>query len=412
MKIQGVNGQPELNGQEGSIVKYDTENDRWVIKMKETGKGKGIKAENLVLLTHADGTPAAAAADGAAAGGDEKKDDAGAAKPADSAAAAGGDAAAFVKGDKVKVVGVTSTPELNGEEGTIVKFDDEKNRWIIKLDSTGKGKGIKTENLEKVATAGEGAKIVDGVSTGEEGSAAKKKEAGNQQGNPDLKPGARIKIFGIRSTPELNDQTGTIVKFDEKIDRWIVKIDSTGKGKGVKAENLEVIPAEGGEGEHKQEAVSIGLTSKSNTTRSLDRGKMTGQVGDVDVEDDDMDEELSEDEVDESSLFTPGDRVRVGGIISTPELNGLKGTILKFDANINRWILKMDDTGKGKGIKTENLELIENNNVAMVKAGGENNNVVMVKQESADANAAAAQAAGIAPPNEANEVELSDADHE
>ena len=43
MKIEGVNGQPELNGQQGTIVKYDPDANRWVIKMKETGKGKGIK---------------------------------------------------------------------------------------------------------------------------------------------------------------------------------------------------------------------------------------------------------------------------------------------------------------------------------------------------------------------------------
>ena len=50
----------------------------------------------------------------------------------------------------MRIVNVNSSPELNGEEGTIVKYDEDKARWIIKLDSTGKGKGIKTENLEKV----------------------------------------------------------------------------------------------------------------------------------------------------------------------------------------------------------------------------------------------------------------------
>ena len=70
-----------------------------------------------------------------------------------------------------------------------------------------------------------------------------------------MKPGARIKISGIKSTPELNDQTGTVVKYDDNLGRWIVKLDSTGKGKGVKAENLTVIT--GAEGEHAERVRGI-----------------------------------------------------------------------------------------------------------------------------------------------------------
>ena len=67
----------------------------------------------------------------------------------------------------MRIVNVHSTPELNGEEGTIVKWDEEKQRWILKMDSTGKGKGIKTENLEKIVTTAGGTKLVGGSSADE-----------------------------------------------------------------------------------------------------------------------------------------------------------------------------------------------------------------------------------------------------
>ena len=48
----------------------------------------------------------------------------------------------------MKVVGLSSQPELNGEKVEVVKFDAEQNRYVVKVLSTGKGKAIKVENLE------------------------------------------------------------------------------------------------------------------------------------------------------------------------------------------------------------------------------------------------------------------------
>ena len=53
----------------------------------------------------------------------------------------------FDAGMAVRVVNVTSAPELNGQVVDIVRFSDKDQRWIVKLRSTGKGKALKEENL-------------------------------------------------------------------------------------------------------------------------------------------------------------------------------------------------------------------------------------------------------------------------
>ena len=47
----------------------------------------------------------------------------------------------------------------------------------------------------------------------------------------EIKPGTRVKIFDLNTAQEYNNTLGTVVKYNEKHDRWEVKCDYDGKTK-------------------------------------------------------------------------------------------------------------------------------------------------------------------------------------
>lgn len=130
-----------------------------------------------------------------------------------------------------------------------------------------------------------------------------------------FEPGMAVKIVNVKSDVTLNGQLADIVRFSDKDGRWIVKVrddgkysQHAGKGKALKEENLEF---------------------------------------------------LKDDAANQRYMFTEGDHVTIEGVTSDPTLNGQTGTIVKWDTGNSRWIVKMDETHKGKAMKGENLKLIK-----------------------------------------------------
>ena len=60
----------------------------------------------------------------------------------------------FQAGDAVEIFGVTSDTTLNGQKANIVKWDAQNVRFIVKMESTGKGKALKVENLRLAGKMG------------------------------------------------------------------------------------------------------------------------------------------------------------------------------------------------------------------------------------------------------------------
>ena len=58
------------------------------------------------------------------------------------------DVAALAPGLEVRLQGLKMKPEMNGQEGVLLMFDEAKGRWQIKLNS-GKVLEVKPENLQE-----------------------------------------------------------------------------------------------------------------------------------------------------------------------------------------------------------------------------------------------------------------------
>ena len=50
------------------------------------------------------------------------------------------------RGVKLLVQGLKAAPELNGTKATISGFDDERGRYIVKIEGQGRAKALKPEN--------------------------------------------------------------------------------------------------------------------------------------------------------------------------------------------------------------------------------------------------------------------------
>merc|ERR1719353_1331396 len=118
VRVTGLQAKPELNGLEGTILGpgegWDANEERWRVCMAD-GTGTMYKSSNLQLV--------------------ETSEEASAREPVAAVgypnAAASVDQA-FSTGDSVRITGLQARPELNGLEGTLVKWDAAEERWRIR----------------------------------------------------------------------------------------------------------------------------------------------------------------------------------------------------------------------------------------------------------------------------------------
>ncbi len=137
-----------------------------------------------------------------------------------------------------------------------------------------------------------------------------------------------MRIFGLGSLPEYNDTLGTISGWDTTHERWKVKCDFDGKTKALLEKNMEVQAADAG---------ASGDAGAGGA--AADGGSVTpapNQAAPADA-------------------IGPGVMVYLTGLNSTPELNGMTGVVTKWDDALSRWRVKMNDDGKTKALKTDNL---------------------------------------------------------
>lgn len=53
----------------------------------------------------------------------------------------------------MKIKGLNSTPEYNGTIGTVTKWNEQHERWQIKMDLDGSTKALKPDNFDVVSSA-------------------------------------------------------------------------------------------------------------------------------------------------------------------------------------------------------------------------------------------------------------------
>jgi hypothetical protein len=102
-------------------------------------------------------------------------------------------------GTVVSLRGLVSQPDRNGDRGEVQAYDPSTGRYIVKLEDTDETMKVKPSNLLQHV---------------------------------------HIKLYGLESRPELNDERATILAWDAKNERYNVYIISISKAMGMRPENL------------------------------------------------------------------------------------------------------------------------------------------------------------------------------
>lgn len=170
-----------------------------------------------------DGVPGAPAPDGpsqrhAPEAEDHQGDPGASERPAASGAAAGTKQSSgpeLVQGAAVRVKGLVSTPQLNGQEGVCEQWDATKSRWNVRFED-GFLRALKPEHLEPTDSP-------------EQASAESRPE--------DLKFGDAVRVAGLVAAAHLNGQVGSCELWDEEKGRWHVRF-ADGSLRALKLEHL------------------------------------------------------------------------------------------------------------------------------------------------------------------------------
>lgn len=154
VSLKGLVSKPEKNGDRGEVVQYDPSTGRYVVQLEDTDETLKVKLSNLLQHVH------------------------------------------------VKVHGLESRTDLNGEKATILAWDDGKERYNIYVMSISKCISLKPSNI-----------VLDNGAVG--------------------------KITGLQSKPELNGKWGTIKSFNSSTGRYDVQL-SADKILRLKLDNIRL----------------------------------------------------------------------------------------------------------------------------------------------------------------------------
>ncbi|KAL7511119.1 hypothetical protein ACHAXN_009328 [Cyclotella atomus] len=152
--IQDLVNSPHLNGQRGKVNQYNQQTERYLIKLDSNNVTIALKPENILqVLT-------------------------------------------------IKILGLVSQPLFNGKEGTIVSYNKDRNRYVVRVSLPNETKeiSIKAQNIRI----------------------------------PDL---SRVRLEGLENQPQWNGRYGTIMKWEDG--RYEVKISHTYSVR-VKVENVRL----------------------------------------------------------------------------------------------------------------------------------------------------------------------------
>jgi len=133
----------------------------------------------------------------------------------------------FKDGSKVEVLGLAKRPDLNGQEGTIVKWHADVARYEVKMDKYGVIIKVKSANVMIAKVQSD----------------AKEKAKFESDKFGEFPKEAKVSIFGLQSDAArwLNGQEGVVVGFDDEAKRYEIKLErDQNQIKRVKFENLKL----------------------------------------------------------------------------------------------------------------------------------------------------------------------------
>jgi len=154
VSLKGLISKPEKNGDRGEVVQYDPNTERYVVQIEDTDETLKVKPSNLLQHVH------------------------------------------------VKIHGLESRIDLNGEKATILAWDESKERYNIYVMNISKCISLKPANI-----------VLDNGAVG--------------------------RITGLQSKPELNGRRGTINSFNSSTGRYDVQL-SADKILRLKLDNIRL----------------------------------------------------------------------------------------------------------------------------------------------------------------------------
>lgn len=154
VSLKGLSSQPERNGDRGEVIQYDPNSGRYIVQIEDSDETIKVKPTNLLQHVH------------------------------------------------VKLHGLESKPELNGQRATIIAWDGTKQRYNVYVMSSGRVLSLKPSNVV-------------------------------------LEDGTVGQIVNLQSKPELNGTWGTISSFNGSTGRYDVQL-SADKILRLKLENIHV----------------------------------------------------------------------------------------------------------------------------------------------------------------------------
>jgi len=235
----------------------------------------------------------------------------------------------LLPGLRIRVVGLATRPELNGQLGTLEVYDEGRRRWKVAMDD-GSVKLFRMANLEPVGSAGaeQAAALAATADTAaataperptsansEAAAGASSRGQTKQSGRggeepavrPKLRPGTQVAVRGLPGSGQggFNGRTGVCEHFEFNTGRWHVRFEDK-RTEAFKPDFLEV----------------------------------------------------------QTPVVRPGAYVRLQGLQGAAHLNGKVGICEKMDAQGGRWKVRLD-TGELKALKPENLALLESYHAPM-----------------------------------------------
>jgi len=124
VRVAGLASRADLNGKQGTVSDFDSELGRWKVKLDDDS-GLSLLPKNLEILH-----------------GDDSLQEC--------EAAPVGNLVDLVPDARVRICGLVARGDLNGQEGSLVDFDENDERWRIIMDD-GSGKLMRPQNLERIA---------------------------------------------------------------------------------------------------------------------------------------------------------------------------------------------------------------------------------------------------------------------
>lgn len=171
-----------------------------------------------------------------------------------------------------------------------------------------------------------------------------------------LNPGTQIRVSGLLVRTDLNGKNAIIERFDEKQNRYKVKILDDNLEKGwLRHECAEVIPNH-----------TVPIIIPEETRVSI---RTNGEQGVVKSYDSDSDKYLvaldsgKNDQFNSDSItvldISDGTRVKIRGVVAQPHLNNKFGIVGKYNDETGRYGVLLDQESNPKAFKGAKLEVIQ-----------------------------------------------------